>query len=76
LTLPLETYTPLDNIEIEEIVALKLSLVGLKGFENFYPSPISEGMQKHADLARARALDREILFFDEPPPGLDSFSAK
>jgi phospholipid/cholesterol/gamma-HCH transport system ATP-binding protein len=76
VALPLETYTPLDKKEIEEIVALKLSLVGLKGFENFYPSQISGGMQKRAGLARAIALDPEILFFDEPSAGLDSVSAK
>ncbi|MDR2779261.1 MAG: ATP-binding cassette domain-containing protein [Puniceicoccales bacterium] len=76
VALPLETYTPLSKKEIEEIVALKLSLVGLKGFEDFYPSQISGGMQKRAGLARAMALDPEILFFDEPSAGLDSVSAK
>lgn len=76
VALPLETYTPLNRKEIEEIVTLKLSLVGLKGFENFYPSQISGGMQKRAGLARAIALDPEILFFDEPSAGLDSVSAK
>jgi phospholipid/cholesterol/gamma-HCH transport system ATP-binding protein len=76
VALPLETYTPLGREEIEEIVTLKLSLVGLKGFENFYPSQISGGMQKRAGLARAIALDPEILFFDEPSAGLDSVSAK
>ncbi|MDR0742540.1 MAG: ATP-binding cassette domain-containing protein [Puniceicoccales bacterium] len=76
VALPLETYTPLNRKEIEEIVTLKLSLVGLKGFENFYPSQISGGMQKRAGLARAMALDPEILFFDEPSAGLDSVSAK
>jgi phospholipid/cholesterol/gamma-HCH transport system ATP-binding protein len=76
VALPLETYTPLNKKEIEEIVALKLSLVGLKGFENFYPSQISGGMQKRAGLARAIALDPEILFFDEPSAGLDSIFAK
>jgi phospholipid/cholesterol/gamma-HCH transport system ATP-binding protein len=75
ITLPLEQNTDLGPEEIRDIVALKLSLVGLEGFENFYPSEISGGMRKRAGLARALALDPDILFFDEHSTGLDPISA-
>jgi phospholipid/cholesterol/gamma-HCH transport system ATP-binding protein len=75
VALPLEEFTQLDRAAIAQTVSFKLALVGLKGFEEFYPSEISGGMRKRAALARAIALDPDVVFFDEPSSGLDPISA-
>ncbi len=76
IALPLNEFTTLSKRMVAEIVSYKLALVGLAGFESYYPSEISGGMQKRAGLARAMAMDPEILYFDEPSAGLDPISAR
>ncbi|MFA4988087.1 MAG: ATP-binding cassette domain-containing protein [Candidatus Omnitrophota bacterium] len=76
VALPLQMYSSLSAPQIQDLAILKLGLVGLGAYADFYPVELSGGMKKRAGLARAIALDPDIIFFDEPSAGLDPLSSR
>ncbi|MBC7980085.1 MAG: ATP-binding cassette domain-containing protein [Armatimonadetes bacterium] len=76
ISMPIEEHTQISKAEIRDLAYYKLALVGLSGYEDYYPAQVSGGMNKRAGIARAMALDPEILFLDEPGAGLDPLSSQ
>ncbi|NQX00821.1 ATP-binding cassette domain-containing protein [bacterium] len=76
IAMPLEEAGELSARTVRDLVAYKLALVGLAGYEDYYPAQISGGMKKRAGIARAMAMDPDILFLDEPGAGLDPLSSR
>lgn len=76
VAMPIEENTNLNAAEISDLVSYKLALVGLSGYEEYYPAQVSGGMNKRAGIARAMAMDPDILFLDEPGAGLDPLSSR